>query len=51
METVNLFFFILLAGIAVAALFAAERTARAERSRVPIPVRVDEPEAPRGDLY
>ncbi len=51
MDTLNILFFALLVGIALSARMAVERTAREARSRVYIPVRVDEPEPQRDDLY
>ncbi len=51
MDTLNILFFAVLVGIALAARMAAERVARQERSRVFIPVRVEEPGSRREDLY
>ncbi len=51
METLTILFFAVLIGIALAARMTAERVAREERSRVRIPVRVEEPEPRRDNLY
>jgi Na+/H+-dicarboxylate symporter len=51
METLTILFFAALIGIALAARMTAERVAREERSRVRIPVRVEEPEPRRDNLY
>ncbi len=51
MEILVLLFLAVLVGIAMAARMAAERTAREERSRVRIPVRIEESEPRRHDLY
>ncbi len=51
MELLILLFLAVLVGIAMAARIAAEQTAREKRSRVRIPVRIDESGPRRDDLY
>lgn len=51
MEILSLLFLAVLAGIAMAARMAAVRTAREERSRVRIPVHINDAEPRRDDLH